>query len=364
MLNINEKISQAKSRLLLKYPFFGTLASKVELIANDDIANFKSNGIKLEYNQDYLQNLDVSQMEFVFANAAMHSSLSYENRKNNRSSWLWQLATDYAINDMLVENNLTMPDGANYSKRFSGMYAEEIYAHLKEDILRDELEYEADDINDVKRDKANQDSILEEQLFDEFAKSLLEEELQSGEKIACIDRFFKLKKDGKINWRDELKSALERFHKDNYTLMPPSKKLLYKDIYLPSCISDRFKIVVAIDSSGSIDESLLGEFIGELNYLTTTIQNYEIDVLVCDDNIRSHQTFYSGDEVEVYIKGGGATDFRAVFEFIEQNMDDVKILLYFSDLKGSFPSYEPNYEVKWISKNIVDIPFGNIILLD
>lgn len=361
---LNEKISQAKSRLLLKYPFFGTLASKVELIVNDDIANFKSNGIKLEYNQDYLQNLDIPQMEFVFANAAMHSSLSYENRKNNRSSWLWQLATDYAVNDMLVENNLTMPDGANYSKRFSGMYAEEIYAHLKEDILRDELEYEADEINDVKRDEANQYSILEEQLFDEFAKFLLEEELQSGEKIECIERFFKLKKDGKINWRDELKSALERFHKDNYTLMPPSKKLLYKDIYLPSCISDRFKIVVAVDSSGSIDEVLLSEFIGELNYLTTTIQNYEITLLVCDDKIRSHQIFYSGDEVEVYVKGGGATDFRAVFEFIEQNMDDVKILLYFSDLKGVFPSYEPNYEVKWISKNIVDIPFGNIILLD
>lgn len=364
MLNIKEKISQAKSRLLLKYPFFGTLSSKVELIVNDDIANFRSNGIKLEYNQDYLQNLDISQMEFVFANAAMHSSLSYENRKNNRSSWLWQLSTDYAINDMLVENGFTLPQGANYSKRFSGSYAEEIYARLKEDILRDELEYEADETDDIKRDEANQDSMLEEQLFDEFAKSLLEEELQSGEKIEFIDRFFKLEKKSKINWRDELKSAVERFHRDNYTLMPPSKKLLYKDIYLPSCVSDRFKIVVAVDSSGSIDEVLLGEFIGELNYLTTTIQNYEITLLVCDDKIRSHQIFYSGDEIEVFVKGGGATDFRPIFEFIEQNIDDVKILLYFSDLKGLFPTYEPNYEVKWISKNIVDIPFGNIILLE
>lgn len=364
MSNLSNKISQAKSLLLLKYPFFGTLASKLELIQNDDIQSFRSNGVKLEYNGEFLDLLETFEMETVLANGAMHAALSYESRKNNRSTWLWQLATDYAINDMLVENNLTMPHGANYSKRFSGMYAEEIYAHLKEDILRDELEYEADNIEDIKRDEANQDSILEEQLFDEFTKSLLEEELQSGEKIESVNRFFKLKKDGKINWRDELKSALERFHKDNYTLMPPSKKLLYKDIYLPSCISDRFKIVVAIDSSGSIDEVLLGEFIDELNYLTTTIQNYEITLLVCDDKIRSHQTFYSGDEVEVYVKGGGATDFRAVFEFIEQNMDDVKILLYFSDLKGFFPSYEPNYEVKWISKNIADIPFGSIIILE
>lgn len=360
MSNLSNKISQAKTLLLLKYPFFGTLASKLELIQNDDIQSFRSNGVKLEYNGEFLDLLEIFEMETVLANGAMHAALSYESRKNNRSTWLWQLATDYAINDMLFSNGFVMPLEAHYSQRFSGLYAEEIYAYLKEDILRDELEYEADNEDEIKPQDEQ-----EEQLFDAEAKALLQAELQSGEEIAAIERFFHLLSDGKINWRDELKSAIEHFHKDNYTLLPPSKKLLYAGIYLPSCISEHFRLVVAIDGSGSIDETLLNEFLSEISHLSNIMKNYEIELLVCDDKINMHKTFYSGDILEVDLNGsGGATDFRPVFEFIQEHFNDVKLLLYFTDLEGIFPTLEPEYEVKWVSKNRTDIPFGNIVVLD
>lgn len=372
MSNIQDKISQAKSKLLVNYPFFGSLAAKLELIQNDDIQSFKSNGIKLEYNNDFLERLESSQMEFVFANGAMHASLAYESRKNGRSGWLWQLATDYAINDILVENGLERPDEAHYSKRFSGMYAEEIYAELKEDILRDELEYEVDDTDEIDEKKNNQreqntpqkTDTLSEQLFEEFAKAKLEDEAKSGEIPVGIRRFFTIASEGKIDWRNELRVALERFHKDDYTLLPPSKKFLHLGIYLPSCISQRFKLVVAVDSSGSVDEKLLNEFLNELNFLMNIIPNYQIDLLVCDNKIHSHTTFYSGDNLELNLKGGGGTDFRPVFEFIENELEDVKLLLYFTDLDGIFPNNEPNYEVKWIVPKEVYTPFGTVIILE
>ena len=365
-MHIQQKISQAKAKLLVDYPLFGTIASRLELIQNDDIQSFKSNGIKLEYNSDFLEKLKPSQMEFVFANGAMHASLAHEARKNGRSGWLWQLATDYAINDMLVENSLERPDEAHYSKRFSGLYAEEIYAQLKDDILRDELEYEADDfddVNDAKNQNSPQEELQEEQLFDEFAKAVFEEEMRSGEVPSSMERFFKITCSGKINWRDELKAALERFHKDDYTLLPPSKKFLHLGIYLPSCISQRFKLVVAVDSSGSVDEKLINEFLSELNFLMNTIQNFQIEMLVCDDKIQSHKTFYGGDILEADIKGGGATDFRPVFEFVERELEDTKLLLYFTDLDGIFPKDEPNYEVKWIAPKEANVPFGEVIVL-
>ena len=368
MPGLQNKISLAKAKLLVEYPLFGAMASKLQLIENNDIQSFKSNGIKLEYNSDYLEKLDTEHMEFVFANGAMHASLFHERRKNGRSGWLWQLSSDYAINDMLVENDLKRPDGAHYSKRFSGLYVEEIYEMLKEDILRDELEYENDYIDDEQKDetKENQDGEdLNEELFSEFAKAALKNELKSNEAPIFIDRFFNIKSyGGKINWRDELKAALDMFHKDDYTLLPPSKKLLYTGIYLPSCIGQRFKFVVAIDSSGSIDDMLLSEFIGELNSLTNMLQNYSIDLLVCDDVIRSHKTFYGGDIIEADLRGGGATDFRAVFEFIESRLEDVKLLLYFTDLDGIFPQEQPSYAVKWISKKQKEIPFGDLIIIN
>ena len=380
---LSEKISKAKAKLLVDYPYFGTLASKLTLVQNDDIEAFKSDGMRLEYNDTYLSQLNISELEFIFANGAMHVSLAHEKRKNDRSGWLWQMATDMAINDMLVENGLDMPYGAQYRQRFKGMYAEEIYVELKADILREDenLEYEADSADDVqnKDEKKNeeqeteqnseqtheqlQEEILQEQLLAEEAISLLEKEFKKGEAPASIERFFKLDFQGKVDWREELKAALDRYFRDDYTLLPPSKKLLSYGIYLPSSISQTFRLVIAIDSSGSVDESLLNEFLSEVNFLMSLVQNYQIELLVCDDKIHSHKTFYSGDTLEVELRGGGGTDYRPVFKHIENELDDVKLLLYFTDLEGFFPTTSPSYEVKWISPKEGEIPFGELIVL-
>jgi len=370
-LRISSKISHAKAKLLVEYPLFGTIASKLELIVNDDIESFKSDGIKLEYNSDFFKKIPKSQIEFALANGAMHASLSHESRKNKRSSWLWQMATDFAINDMLVENGLDCPNEAHYRVRFKGMYAEEIYEELKDDMLRDEDDMLRDDNqNDVEDTSQNnntqesQEIEQDSQLFEEFAKSIIDKELKNNEIPKGFDRFFKLNADVKVNWRDELRDALDRFHKDDYTLLPPSKKLLYMGMYLPNSSSERFKLVVAVDSSGSIDENLLNIFLSELNFLMNTIPNYELNLLICDDKIRQRKTFYSGDILEVNLQGGGATDFRPVFDLIEKELFDTTLLLYFSDLDGIFPKYKPLYTVKWVSSKDVNPAFGEVILLN
>ena len=371
MQNIEKKISQAKAKLLVQYPYFGTLASKLELVCNDDIEAFKSNGTKLEYSTMFIEDAEIGEIEFALANGAMHKSLLHENRKNGRSGWLWQMATDMAINDMLVANGLELPFGAQYRKRFEGMYAEEIYAELKDDMLRDDegLEYEADDIEDVQNSDAPQsqeklqEEILQEQLLAEEAIALLESEFKKGDAPSQIERFFTLDFLSKVDWRDELKSAIDRHFRDDYTLLPPSKKFLSQGIYLPSTQSQTFRLVVAVDSSGSIDDKLLALFMSEVNFLMSFISHYEIELLICDDKIQSHQTFYSGDTLECSVIGGGATDFRPVFEFIKREFDDVKLLLYFTDLEGFFPDKEPSYEVKWVVQKEREVPFGELIVL-
>jgi len=377
------KLSQAKSKLLVDYPYFGTLAAKLDVVINDDIEAFKSNGVKLEINSNYLEGLELSEMEFVFANGAMHASLAHEARKNNRSGWLWQMATDMAINDMLVQNGLDMPYGAEYRERFHGMYAEEIYAELKDDILRDDedLEYEANNEDDVQKKENEsqkegeqklsdkeiqeqiQEEILQEQLLAEEAISALESKMKMGEAPESIERFFELENFGKIDWRDELRVAIDKYFRDDYVVMPPSKKLLYSGIYLPSNVSQTFRLVIAIDSSGSVDEELLNSFLSEVNFLMALVQNFQIEIIICDDKIHTHKTFYSGDTLEVSLVGGGGTDFRPVFKFIESEFDDVKLLLYFTDLEGFFPSEAPSYQVKWVSQKAKEIPFGEIIEL-
>jgi predicted metal-dependent peptidase len=376
-MSLETKIAQAKAKLLVEYPYFGTLASRLEFVVNDDLESFKSDGAKVEFRQEYLLELELSEVEFILANGAMHRVLAHQNRKNRRSGWLWQMATDIAINDMLLQNGMHMPYGAQYRKRFEGMYAEEIYEELKSDILRDdELEYEADEPDDVqtqqnKEEKKEQSSVstqeelLTQQLIAEEAKQLLASLKDSGEELPkSLERFFKITEDAKLDWRMLLQEAIDRFFRDDYRLMPPSKKLLYEGVYLPSNTSEHFRLCIAVDTSASVDTQLLNIFLSEVSFIMEAVKNYTIELLLCDDKIHTHKSFVSGEPLELSLKGEGATDFRPVFQYVQEYLDDVKLLLYFTDLEGFFPKDAPPYPCYWVVPREKDVPFGSLVILE
>ena len=387
---LQRKISRAKARLLVEQPYFGTIASRLELSRNDNIGSFLSDGTRFEFNDDYLDSLTLDELGFALANGAMHAALSHDDRRNGRMGWLWQLATDYAINAMLVENGLTAPEMINYDHRFEGMYAEEIYAHLKDEIKNEE--YDGNEENETGFNEQNKrhrqqlqnaegdrdsdshrpqmetereeryDAAGEEQ-FGQLAREALAKMQKMGELPGGIERFFVPQPEPKIDWRHELRGCIESYYKNDYRIMPPSKKLLYAGTYLPSLDSDYLRAVIAIDSSGSVDEMLLGQFISEAESLLLAFPNHRVDLLVCDAKVQSHRTFYGGEPLAYELKGGGGTDFRPVFEYIEMQLPDTQLLLYFTDLQGRFPDNEPLCETVWIVPEAAEVPFGRMILM-
>lgn len=382
----SEKLSKAKAKLLLDAPYFGTLASRLELDVNEDIPGFLSNGLKLEYNPDYIENLDTGELSFVLANGAMHAALAHTQRRNSRYSWLWQLATDHAINAMLVQNGFNLPPKVNYEPRFEGMYAEAIYAQLKDEIRNEE--FDSDESNDTgfnennqkrqeqlknaegnrdpdqKRTQMEVENRIDETLFEHFEKAVREQMDRRGETPLGLERFFAPQKRPQIDWRTELQHTLNRHLQSDYRIMPPSKKLLYDNIYLPSSTSNTLDLVIAIDSSGSVDEVLLSTFIAEVESLLETFDDYRIELLVCDAKVQSHHQYYPGEPLSYNLKGGGGTDFRPVFEWIDTHAPMAPLLLYFTDLDGRFPDTEPFIETVWITpEKEKAVPFGRTIIL-
>jgi predicted metal-dependent peptidase len=66
--------------------------------------------------------------------------------------------------------------------------------------------------------------------------------------------------------------------------------------------------------------------------------------------------------LEPTLKGGGGTDFRPVFEYVESLNEDFKFLIYFTDGEGSFPDHEPVIDTLWVMpKHKTKIPFGNLL---
>ena len=395
-----EKIEKAKARLMLDHPYFGTVASSLKLEKNNELLTFSSDGEMMRYNSEYIDKLNVSEVEFMMANGAMHAVLKHQHRASGRTNWLWQTATDYVVNGMLVKNGMQPPVYANYESKFDGMYAEEVFDLLRAEMNSDEEQASAeeqteqiDEVDDVHAENLTVQKDLtssedaeekehdsssdekEERASTPDIESLSEEMKEHFEQI-----FQKLNRQGnlpqdlkfvvpeyfshKVDWRELLYGYIASYAKSTYSFVPPNMKYLYRGIYLPSLSSDLLRIIVAIDTSGSVDETLLADFLGEINSIMQSYPNYEIDVITADAKVQSHKVFLPGESLDYEVSGGGGTDFRPVFEYIDRQINYPTLLLYFTDGQGTFPENEPSYDVMWVMPEELEVPFGEVMILE
>jgi len=131
-LKAKEKISAARTKLILDKPFLGALVLRLELQSSDPswCATTGTDTKKFYYNADYVESLKGVELQFVLAHEALHCALSHFARRQHRIKHRWDLACDYAINPILVDEGLTPPPNAMILDEFRDMSAEEIYPLL------------------------------------------------------------------------------------------------------------------------------------------------------------------------------------------------------------------------------------------
>jgi predicted metal-dependent peptidase len=368
------KLTKVKSQLSRKHPYFGMLASRLKHEPSNTISSYASNGVRFIYNPEYINEKTMDELFFILTNCVMHHILAHNNRKLERKGYLWQLATDFAINSMLKKNKFKIPDGANFNNDFRNMYAEEIYEILKSQIQEQTGNSSYDDAklleSFIKKHDGN--NSLFQNIKDmkqneieqwDYAASLANEVAsKKSTKPAGFERFAKKIKTNNIDWKFELYNAINKHMRNNYAFMPPNKKHIYRGVALPSLTSDTLSLVVAIDTSGSIKEDILGAFIGEFKSIMQNFPAVSIELLIADAKVHAHYSFIGGDELDFALKGGGGTDYRPTFDFIDANIPNSSMVLYFTDGEGIFPRIPPSYEVLWaLSQNKTKIPFGRAI---
>jgi predicted metal-dependent peptidase len=375
-------LTKAKSQLTMKHPYFGMLASRLKHEPKEDISGYASNGVRFLFNPAFMERRSIEEVMFILTNCVMHHVLSHQQRRLGRKGALWQLATDYAINNLLHRNGVPIPQGANFNEAFQGMYAEEIYEALKEtfyngieDAFDDENAAPQHDIpgsngtDDDSSAYSNTGAIedeLDAQTESEwqYAASVAQEVAQRKSATPSgMERLGKKVRTSDIDWRFELYNAVNRHMRNNYAFMPPNKKHIWRGIALPSLASDTLSLCVAVDTSGSIDEALLGAFIGEFKSIMTNFPSVRIELIIADARVHGHYTFQGGEKMEFPLKGGGGTDYRPVFEYIDANLPMTTMLLYFTDGDGWFPRISPGYEVLWALSRTAKVPFGRPLVI-
>ena len=132
--DVETKLATARTRLILDKPFLGALVLRLPMVPADAswCETTFSDGKSFYYNNDYIDALDSEQTQFALSHEALHCALSHFYRKGHRVKHRWELACDYAVNPMLINDGLKPTPDAMHLREYEGMTAEEIYPCLED----------------------------------------------------------------------------------------------------------------------------------------------------------------------------------------------------------------------------------------
>jgi predicted metal-dependent peptidase len=139
---IEDKLTAARTKLILDKPFLGALVLRLPLQAANPAwcPTTGTDARKFYYNPEYIQELRPDEAQFVLAHEALHCALSHFARRVHRVKHRWDLACDYAINPILIDDDLKPPPGILRMKEYVGMSAEEIYPLIDDNDMSETLD--------------------------------------------------------------------------------------------------------------------------------------------------------------------------------------------------------------------------------
>jgi predicted metal-dependent peptidase len=169
-----------------------------------------------------------------------------------------------------------------------------------------------------------------------------------------------------VPWQDHIRALFARkVGAGGYNWRKPDRRLIQRDIYAPERSGNGCgTVVVAVDTSGSIGQDVLNVFFAEMRGILDDVRPTEIHVLWIDAKVHKVDTVDdSGDIDSLKAKGGGGTDFRPAFKWVEEAGVRPEALVYLTDGLGSFPAEQPAYPVIWgaLKGYGVTYPFGDVV---
>jgi predicted metal-dependent peptidase len=413
-------LTSARSKLLMRHPFFGMLAVGMPSEITSSVPIAATDGRKMFWNPKFLANTSESDVMFVMAHEVMHCALEHIWRRGGRLAKLWNVACDKVINDALYESGLecSIP---GILRGAGGKSSEEIYEklvkqlenqppghpppvppgtplptpeppgggggggdppprgpHGEEGTLDDHGPWGEDpsppsgdgpgrapkpgDVNDP-ADPGTRITI------DEWRARVRDAvKMARGKAPGVIKAWVDVIDHPKKDWRQLLWEIFPTQTAD-YSWVPYDRR--FQGMMLPTLQPTEIRVVIAIDTSGSMPDSLVAQFWAEAAAILRN-RGMKAHVMTCDTEIRDEWTEYEFDPVRAKIVGGGGTSFIPVFDRVRELQDAGSapdLVVYLTDLEGAFPQNPPEgrTRVLWVvaaEYQAKHAPWGDVIVLD
>jgi predicted metal-dependent peptidase len=343
-----EKIERCSAQMLMKYPWWASLYLNLIRVETESVETMAVDGTHLFYNPTWTNALTDKECTGVLLHETAHIALLHVYRRKYREPRRWNIACDKAVNAILLASNIALPAGGVPPGPLDST-AEELY----EDITEAEMKLYFRDIlepgsmDDVA--KASQ-PMTEKDWRDAVAAS-------HGLMPANIGRVIKEAVQPRKDWRAELARFIHATMKaDSRTWMRQSRRVAG----LPGWNREiDTKIVVVLDTSGSITGPLLGMFVAEVRDILSLTG---ITAVVMTADAKVQQVVQPGEPLPTEFKGGGGTDFCPALKAAEKY--EPNCVIYLTDGAGTYPKLS-QYPVLWaLTRHHVAPPFGEKIIVE
>ena len=411
-------LDRARHAVVMKFPFIGEISLRMGLVPTHDSKNPTSttDGTKVFIDTEFMSKLRKEELSFVIGHEVWHNVLLHPARKQTRDAKLFDLACDMEVNWLLKQNNkervFDFPYGTPMPPReVQGESCEVIYDWLlqnckmgsqdngqpsgssEQDGGQSGSSWTCPENSDVehslrsepKKDKTangqfdshrytdgseqeeddgqgNNDSDFNPKIAKSFCEDMREIAISQLQKCALmqgampigIESFVKKLEKPEVPWQEHLAQFITQIHTGKLEWTPPSRRHLYRDLYLQSHREKKIKIALAIDTSGST-YSILPNFFAELESLMKSFDAYEVTRIDCDADVEKvvvydHDTapFSKNDSTGIEWRGGGGTSFVPPFEYVKEKNLDIDAMVYLTDGFGDAPEKQPSYPVLWV----------------
>jgi predicted metal-dependent peptidase len=395
------RIQKARTTLLLDHPFFGTLLFRLGGKASRSVTTMATDGVSLFYNPEFVDTLNAAELAGVLAHEVMHPALQHHTRRGDRDRARWNMACDYAINPMLLDAGLTLPKDVLLDDRFRGMSAERIYNLIEEDEKQEgsigQSESQPESVSGgsedgpLQKEEAGSEPQAPStpggvgQILDapdpeaESGPSVAEQArewqiaVEQAETVAKVAgklpggavRAVEASQAARVDWRELLRRAWSDAIPADYSWTRPNRRHVWAGLYLPGIRTEGVgEIAIAVDCSGSVSSRQLGLFEAEIRSILAGQRPRLVHVLYFDAEVQKVETYQAGESISLTPIGGGGTDFRPCFDWLQERSIVPETLVILTDLCGTFPNEVPRFPVIWASTEARRAPFGELVPME
>ena len=355
---ILEKLTRARISLLLRQPFWGTLATRLILRDATDEEWCKTAGTDgryMYYNRDFIAKLNKEETVFLIAHEVEHCVYDHMSRRGSRNKDMWNAAADYVINGELIQHRVgKFPDPKTsgvqgcHDVKYNGMFTEEVYELLKKDPNKTFPQF---DIHLEPGDGKGVPMTEEERrvLGDEIMAAVLQaSKVDTGNTPLGVKRMLKDFTEPQMDWREILNMKLKSMFKSDFTWTRCSRKTQAMGIYLPGMKDEeRMSVAIAIDSSGSISDGMIRDFLGEVKGIMMQFTDFEVRLWCSDTQVYNEQIYTPEnlDEIDEYqVMGRGGNNFNCNWDYMKEKGIVPERFIHFTDGYDCGMGFgDPNY---------------------